>query len=266
MGHGFAMMPKKGERSQTDFLLVAKTKKVITMNKLSRKKRIFAAALICVFTLSAAMMFGTMALSSPQADTGKDGRSATVRTFAQEPENAVLEEIAPRAADFDLSQSGAVSVYENGFEVTGEVKSATAKIKDALAKKDAETHVRRKIAYAKKAISNLELPERLKLNEHGLPTSYSRRINGTATAYTGGGTTASGRPAKLGYVAVDPKVIPYGTELYIVSSDGKYVYGYCIAADTGGFVKGGWADVDLYMDTRSECMDFGIRGVEIYVL
>ena len=64
----------------------------------------------------------------------------------------------------------------------------------------------------------------------------------SATAYTTEGFTekhnASGNIARVGTVAVDPKVIPLGTALYIVTDDGEYIYGYCIAEDTGGAVKG----------------------------
>ncbi|MCR5485532.1 MAG: G5 domain-containing protein [Clostridiales bacterium] len=115
-------------------------------------------------------------------------------------------------------------------------------------------------------ISPLDVPSSLRLDENGLPTNYSSYMDGVATAYCGDEYTASGLPAGRGYIAVDPRVIPYGTELYVVSLDGRYVYGYCIAADTGGFVEGGWADADLYMDTESECREFGIRGVRIYIL
>ena len=115
-------------------------------------------------------------------------------------------------------------------------------------------------------ISNLRLPDDFKLDKNGVPKDYDYYFDGVATAYYGGGITACGIPAAVGYVAVDPKVIPYGTELWVASLDGEYVYGYAIAADTGGFVKGGWADMDLYMDTEDECWEFGIRGVRIYIL
>jgi 3D (Asp-Asp-Asp) domain-containing protein len=69
-----------------------------------------------------------------------------------------------------------------------------------------------------------------------------------------------------GHIAVDPKEFPYGTELYVVSADGSYVYGYCIAADTGGFVKMGNTDIDLYMANKDMCYDWGNREVIIYVL
>jgi len=205
-------------------------------------------AFASVFALSTAMMFTTMAVSpQPEQSGGDSARN-------------VVTSVVPPAEGFSVTY-GTAGVYKDGFDaVCKPVIPATELHMSQRAEKAA-----RRVANSN-AISDLDLPENVRLNDSGLPTSYARRIHGTATAYTGGGTTASGRPAKLGYVAVDPREIPYGTELYIVSTDGKYVYGYCIAADTGGFVKGGWADVDLYMDTRSECLTFGIRGVEIYVL
>ncbi|MBR5753533.1 MAG: G5 domain-containing protein [Clostridia bacterium] len=100
----------------------------------------------------------------------------------------------------------------------------------------------------------------------GPPTSYVKTFHGPATAYTGGGTTASGAAARRGLVAVNPRQIPYGSKLYIVSDDGK-VYGYCTAADTGGFVTNGSGTlVDLYMDSNAECTQWGRRNVTIYVI
>lgn len=98
------------------------------------------------------------------------------------------------------------------------------------------------------------------------PKNYKRIVDGTATAYYGGTGTASGRKPMPGHIAVNPKQFPYGTELYIVSLDGKFVYGYCIAADTGGFAKRNSCTVDLYMNTYEECCAWGYRGVRIYVL
>ena len=95
---------------------------------------------------------------------------------------------------------------------------------------------------------------------------YKTRM--TATAYTAedGAVTASGRPAQYGNVAVDPNEIPYGTRLYITSSDGKYVYGYATAADTGGFVHSSNVDIDLFFNTEEECKNFGNRPVDVYIL
>ncbi len=115
-------------------------------------------------------------------------------------------------------------------------------------------------------ISDLKAPSDLKLDKNGIPVDYAYCVEGKATAYTGDPETASGRKPMPGHIAVDPKEFPYGTELYVVSADGSYVYGYCIAADTGGFVEMGNTDIDLYMDNKDMCTDWGNRNVKIYVL
>jgi len=105
-------------------------------------------------------------------------------------------------------------------------------------------------------------------DQNGREVAYTKVLTGKGTAYTAkpGALTATGRPVEVGLVAVDPKVIPYGTNLYIVSSDGRHVYGYALAADTGGALKRGEALVDLFYETESQCMAFGRRDVVVYVL
>jgi len=93
---------------------------------------------------------------------------------------------------------------------------------------------------------------------------YKQVLDCKATAYCLKGRTATGRYTAPGVVAVDPKVIPLGSRLYIESANGSFVYGYAVAADTGGSIKGN--KVDLYMETRSECLSFGVRNVKVYVL
>ena len=93
----------------------------------------------------------------------------------------------------------------------------------------------------------------------GETLSYSKKLTVTATAYTAasGKKTASGRVAQYGVIAVDPKVIPLGTRLYVESTDdGKsWQYGYCIAGDTGGAIKGN--KIDLFYNSKSQCLQFG---------
>ena len=67
-------------------------------------------------------------------------------------------------------------------------------------------------------------------------------------------------------VAVDPRVIPYGTEWYIVSADGSYVYGYAIAGDTGGACRSGKVIADVFLDTYDACTRYGRRNMNVYVL
>ena len=76
--------------------------------------------------------------------------------------------------------------------------------------------------------------------------------------------TYTGTEVQVGTVAVDPNFIPLGTKMYIVSADGEYVYGYAIAEDTGGAIKG--KIVDLFFNTYDECIEFGRRDVKIYIL
>ncbi|MBQ2613993.1 MAG: G5 domain-containing protein [Clostridia bacterium] len=104
------------------------------------------------------------------------------------------------------------------------------------------------------------------------PTNYKRVETFQATAYDASpmdngiwaGKTSTGMPLVYGVIAVDPRVIPYGTKMYIESVDGKYKYGYAIAGDCGGAIKG--KKVDLFFPSRSTCYQFGRRAVNIYFL
>jgi 3D (Asp-Asp-Asp) domain-containing protein len=88
-----------------------------------------------------------------------------------------------------------------------------------------------------------------------------------ATAYDPGpiscgkyadGYTAIGMKAEKGVVAVDPRVIPMRTRLYVEG------YGLAIAADTGGAIKGN--RIDLCFPTYQEALRYGRRTVKVYLL
>ena len=86
-----------------------------------------------------------------------------------------------------------------------------------------------------------------------------------ATAYyaggggiNGNGITATGLRATYGIVAVDPKVIPLGTKLFIPG------YGPALAADTGGWVKGN--RIDLVFNSLEECYRWGRRSIKVYIV
>lgn len=92
-------------------------------------------------------------------------------------------------------------------------------------------------------------------------------IRATAYTHTDAGCdfiTATGTTVHWGTVAVDPRYIPYGTRMFIVSNDGEYVYGIAVAEDCGGDIKGD--RMDLYMPTHAECMQFGRRTCTLYFL
>lgn len=102
----------------------------------------------------------------------------------------------------------------------------------------------------------------------GAPVSYSYMVSGSGTAYTAapGALTATGVPVYEGGVAVNPAIIPYGSKLYIEAADGSHVYGYATAVDTGGALMDGSAIVDIFYFSYDDCVSFGRRDVNVYVL
>ena len=87
--------------------------------------------------------------------------------------------------------------------------------------------------------------------------TYSRKLVVKAYSYTGGGRTAMGTRARVGEIAVDPSVIPLGTNVYIEGVGARR------AEDTGGNIKGN--TIDIYMDSEAECRRWGVRYVTIYI-
>lgn len=106
-----------------------------------------------------------------------------------------------------------------------------------------------------------------------LPTgevvTYTEKLTCLATAYHCEGyvgKTATGTRARVGAIAVDPKVFPYGTRFYIVTQDGEYVYGVATAEDCGDeeFIHD--TRLDLFFNTKYECIQFGARNCDVYIL
>lgn len=71
------------------------------------------------------------------------------------------------------------------------------------------------------------------------------------------GLTATGRKARRGIVAVDPRVIPMNSLVYVEG------YGWAVAADTGGAIKGNI--VDVCIENRAACMTWGRRNVKVFI-
>ena len=101
-------------------------------------------------------------------------------------------------------------------------------------------------------------------NSSSQPSSdgkYKKTLSMEATAYSGGTLTAMGLkpvrdPGGISTIAVDPSVIPLGSKVYIPG------YGYAIASDTGGVIKGNI--IDLYMNSHDECISWGRRQVPLH--
>ena len=95
-----------------------------------------------------------------------------------------------------------------------------------------------------------------------------RKMHVVATAYTNDircigakwfdGKTATMTKARWGVVAVDPRVIPLGSKIYIEDM------GWFSAEDTGGKVKGN--KIDIFYPTRKQALKFGKRKLKVFVL
>jgi len=98
-------------------------------------------------------------------------------------------------------------------------------------------------------------------------TAKGKEFYVTATAYTAYCNGCSGRTAtglnlranpNMKVIAVDPRIIPLGTKVYVEG------YGYAVAADTGGAIKG--YIVDLLMPSHADAYRWGRKKVKLTVL
>ena len=117
----------------------------------------------------------------------------------------------------------------------------------------------------------LEEPRR-ELVERGMARSietsrgrmrYNKVMTMEITAYTlgegsGTGRTSIGLVPYEGIVAVDPRVIPYYTKLYIPG------YGIAMAGDTGGAIRGN--RLDVFMHDWHRAIQWGRRTLDVYIL
>ena len=170
----------------------------------------------------------------PQTEASSDDEYAVMALSADESD-------APEAAAYDDSSA----------------EQASAEIASAEGTKAADAA----------QVSQLSVPDEIILDADGVPTSYTQALHGKSCAYTAsaGALMSTGKAVDQGYVAVNPSIIPYGSKLWIVADDGE-VYGYAIAADTGGSVGRNDILVDLFMWSYDECIQWGAKNVTIYVI
>ena len=104
----------------------------------------------------------------------------------------------------------------------------------------------------------------LNSSKYSLISNNSSSIKGnkmvvSATAYSGGVITATGTRPRWGTIAVDPRIIPYGTKVYIPKFNMTFV-----AEDCGGGIKG--SRIDIFMNSSVECYNWGVRSIEVYIV
>lgn len=92
-----------------------------------------------------------------------------------------------------------------------------------------------------------------------LRLNFNHAVMMASTAYTyTGRNTATGKKPQVGLVAVDPRVVPLGSRLYIEG------YGFARASDRGSSIKGN--RLDVFLESLAQCRKWGRRTVKVYVL
>ena len=175
-----------------------------------------------------------------------------------------MEQVMTAGKDGEMLCTALVT-YVNGKETEREVTSQTVTVNPVTEVIAVGTGLRQDgIATGRVVIDE---------NSITLPTGEVMTYTGTMQVRASGYThtdagcdmiTYTGTTVHIGTVAVDPRYIPYGTRMFIVSNDGSYIYGISVAEDCGGAIKGD--RVDLYFPTTAECFQFGRRNCTVYFL
>ena len=194
---------------------------------------------------------GELDIVEPSADTQmRNGLNIVVKRVRVE-KKTVVEKVAFKTVtreDSSLDQ-GKTKVVKKGrkgkAKVTYRIKYIDGKVasKKKISKKIISKPVNKVVAKGTRFVFD--------------GSSYSRKLTVKAYAYTGGGRTAMGTQARVGEIAVDPSVIPLGTTVYIEG------IGERRAEDTGGNIQGN--TIDIYMNSESECRNWGVRYITIYI-
>lgn len=195
---------------------------------------------------------------------------------AEEPQEAPVEtsyETVEWDVEFDTEYQADNAMYEGDSKVVQQGENGLRTVEYVIKKQGGEV-ISKDIASSeitKEPVKKIVIygTKKRTTTSKGLAVQYTGVYSSfKATAYTAdakwGHATASGLHAKLGVIAVDPSVIPMGTKVYVEGLNGASDYGYAIAGDTGGSIKGNI--IDLYMNDEATCNSWGVKYVNIYVL
>lgn len=151
----------------------------------------------------------------------------------------------------EIQQEGQEGVKEQNYELIYEDGILVEKklVKETIKQEPIDKIV-------KKGIKEDVIVASRGINNRNNDSTYMKVV---ATAYAGDGITSTGTKPKWGTIAVDPRVIPYGTKVYIPQFDMTFT-----AEDCGGAIKGN--KIDIFMMSESQCYDWGRKTIDIYIL
>lgn len=180
----------------------------------------------------------------------------------------IKNEVISEEIDYDVVVESDSSLYLNTEEIVQEGSSGEKEVTYEVVYKNG-VEVSRAIKASKVVAEPVNKivaqgTKQVIASREGQLLDYKSVIYVESTAYTGGGTTATGTvPVRdsngISTVAVDPRVIPLGSLIYVEG------YGQAIAADTGGAIQGNI--VDVYLNSDEEAVSWGRKyNVAVYVL
>ncbi|WP_291743032.1 3D domain-containing protein [Clostridium sp.] len=178
---------------------------------------------------------------------------------------------AEKAAVFSVIEENEKILISNPLSIANSSTASASELQNAIDTLNSYIPLlnsSKVINMAKDAINNAKA-RISELNAPSIPTTGAtvgnaiKTLQMESTAYYGHGITASGlkpvrNPNGVSTIAVDPKVIPLGTKVYVSG------YGVAIAADTGGAIKGNI--IDVFLNSYAECVSWGRRQVTVQIL
>ena len=171
-----------------------------------------------------------------------------------EPAETVTEQAAPKAAPAPVSLTPLA--YETTVTEVLEEPAEETPVDEAAEETPAEEPVIDDSPIAQATKADMERPDDLvKLGDF------------IATAYCVTGQTSTGTQTTVGRtLAVNPYVIPYGTEVWLYLEDGTFA-GDFIAEDTGSNMLANPNVIDIYMGQGSynDCILWGAQNVQVYI-
>lgn len=183
-------------------------------------------------------------------------------TFGEVTEKEQVSYGTDRREDSSL-EAGLTSVYRKGTPGIAEVTYAVRYEDGVEASREEKT--RKNVS---QPMNQVVLVGTLReVSRGGSQIRFERAVQVLSTAYcpcticcgpNASGYTRSGLKAGKGVIAVDPRIIPLGTRVYV---DG---YGYAVAGDTGSAIKG--SRIDVCFDTHQEALAWGMRNLKVYIL
>lgn len=189
------------------------------------------------------------------------------------PGNQAKAEAAPTPAREDTAQSAAVSAPQAQAQtppapryLPARMEAATQTPDEPAAPEEADVPADEAAAQAQpeeEAVSAIALATKADVEA---PEDLVKLGDFIATAYCVTGQTSTGTQTTVGRtLAVNPYVIPYGTEVWLYLEDGSFV-GDFVAEDTGSNMLANSNVIDIYMGEGSyhDCILWGAQNVQVY--